>query len=284
MGCFVQVNDAFDQAAYRYEAEARMQAYVATRLDEALSWVKHQPKTWLDLGCGTGFLTEKMLLRYPGAQGFALDRAPGMLRVLEGKGHAVTSVLSDAHAMPFPDNHLDLVVSNLMLQWTDFKQVASEVFRVLKPGGLFVFSSLGPDTLKELRCSWAEADRALAAASGAALKQRVLSFSDMHDLGDVLRGMAFADIVMQADPIILDFASPMAVMRHVKAIGASALPGRASGLTTPRQLKACLAAYETFHDADRGVYPATFEVLYGHAWCPQKKPARSTFPLPVAGA
>jgi malonyl-CoA O-methyltransferase len=280
----VSVTNAFDQASLHYDGQARLQKQVAAQMDEALSWVLFSPKKWLDLGCGTGFLTEKILARYPDAQGHALDVAPGMLEVLAGKKLPVTSVLSDAHALPFEDNQFDLIVSNLMLQWTDFKVVSQEVMRLLKPGGLFVFSTLGPDTLQELNQSWQQADEPTLGLNKALKRPRTLAFSDMHDLGDILRATAFVDVVMQADPIILDFSSPMALMRHLKTIGASALPNRFSGLTTPRQLKACFSAYEAFKDKTRGTYPATFEILYGHAWCSQNKQRTRDFPLPVEGA
>jgi malonyl-CoA O-methyltransferase len=147
--------------------------------------------------------------------------------------------------------------SNLAFQWArDLTGVFAECRRVLRPGGLLIFTTLGPDTLKELRT----------ATSGDG-KIHVNRFIDMHDIGDLMIGAGFADPVMDMEYLTLTYDDVKTLMRELKAIGAhNVAAGRSRGLTGKRALRATELRYETFRRDAR--LPATFEVIYGHAWKP----------------
>src|SRR5215210_6186403 len=173
------IRESFDRASTSYEEAAILQARVGKELIDRLAFFKLEPRVVLDLGCGTGRRSASLKRIYPDANVVALDFAPGMLReaqhYLSGHLTRFERVCADALRLPFADASADLIYSNLMLQWCDPLHIAfAEVRRVLKPGGLFMFSTFGPDTLIELRAAWASADGGV----------HVNRFLDMHDIGD----------------------------------------------------------------------------------------------------
>lgn len=258
------VRRAFDRAAATYDGAAVLQREVGSRLLEHLDPMRLEPKRVLDLGCGTGHAFEPLARRYPRAALVALDLAPAMLaksrerapwwrRALGGPAPAL--VCADAESLPLADRALQLVFSNLALQWCDPARVFAEAARVLEPGGLLLFSTFGPDTLKELRAAFAEADGA----------PHVNAFTDMHDLGDALVAAGLADPVMDMETITMEYDTAEAVARDLKAIGAvNSLAARSRGLPGRARWQRMVAAYERFRRDGR--LPATFEVVYGHAW------------------
>lgn len=247
----------FAAAAAGYDAVAALQQEVAVRLLERLDLIRLQPTRVLDLGCGTGQCAAALAARWPRAQVVALDVVPPMLAKARARGVGGV-IAADAQALPLASSSADLVLSSLMLQWCEAPAVFAEVMRVLRPGGLWLFSSLGPDTLSELRAAWAQAD------AGA----HVHAFTDLHDLGDQLLAAGFADAVMDAERLTLSYASLDTLLRELKALGtANALSARARGLSGKTRWQAMRAAYERWRLPD-GRYPATHEVLYGHAWRP----------------
>jgi malonyl-CoA O-methyltransferase len=153
---------------------------------------------------------------------------------------------------------VDLVFSNLTLQWAAEPATAfTEIGRVLRPGGLLTFTTFGPDTLKELRAAWAAADEL----------DHVNRFVDMHDLGDALVQERFAEPVMDMEMFTLTYDDPRGVMRDLKLLGADTVLGRKGrGLAGKARLAAMTTAYERLRRDGR--LPATFEVIYGHAWKP----------------
>ena len=149
-------------------------------------------------------------------------------------------------------------MSNLTLQWCDPQQVAKEVARVLRPEGLFMFTSFGPDTLKELRAAFRAIDD----------KPHVNRFVDMHDIGDMLVEAGFADPVMDQEIVTLTYPEIAPLLKELKGIGAhNVLNGRSTGLMGRARWLRMVAAYESFRKDGR--LPATYEVVYGHAWKPQ---------------
>jgi malonyl-CoA O-methyltransferase len=166
-------------------------------------------------------------------------------------------VCADAERLPLADGSADLILSNLMLQWCNPDRVFAEFRRVLAPHGLLTFTSLGPDTLCELRSAWAGVDSCT----------HVHQFIDMHDLGDALVRSGFAAPVLDVERYTLTYLDVRRVAADLKATGAhNATMGRAKGLTGRRQFAALQAAYEA-HRRD-GRLPATYEVVFGHAWTP----------------
>lgn len=258
----IQIARSFSRAAKTYASAALVPQEIGQRLIDRLDLMRLQPKLVVDLGCGIGNFSKQLEQRYRKAEVLAIDMSLGMLQVAQQKKPWRTRqhfISAEASQLPLADHSVDLVFSNLLLHWcTDLKSLLHELKRVLKPEGLFLFSTLGPDTLQELRHSWATVDT----------KTHVHAFADMHDLGDWLVQTKFVDTVMDRDNITLTYQSINNLMHDLKNMGTHNLAAdRATGLTTPRQLRRMLNAYETYRNAD-GVLPATVEVIYGHAWGP----------------
>jgi malonyl-CoA O-methyltransferase len=253
------IRTSFDRASAHYEAAAVLQAQVNQELMTRLEFFKLQPEVVLDLGTGTGRGAEELKRRYRKALVVALDMAPGMLREAQKRQHffrRFERVCSDAMRLPFADSSVDVVFSSLMLQWCDPLDVAfAEVRRVLKPTGFFAFSTFGPDTLKELRGAWAEADG----------YNHVNQFVDMHDVGEALVRAGLVEPVLDVDRVQLTYTDTLGLMKDLKAIGAhNVTEGRSRGLMGRARLARMQAAYET-HRRD-GRLPATYEVIYGATW------------------
>ncbi len=253
------VRRAFDRAADSYEKFAVLQNEVCKRLLEKLEIVKIKPELILDAGAGTGAAIPALFNRYKKAQLVALDLSENMLSKSSRHGSFFRSphlVCADIEHLPFADNVFDLVLSSLSLQWcNDLNAALLEAKRVLKPGGLFVFTTFGPDTLKELRHSWSEVDES----------NHVNQFIDMHDIGDALLHDGFAEPVMEAEMLTVTYNSVDEVMRDLKAIGANVTAGTSQkGLGGKSILQTVRQSYEQFRQDD--LLPATYEIIYGHAW------------------
>lgn len=262
------IRQAFDRAATTYDAAATLQREVCARMDERLQWLKFTPQRILDAGSGTGDGSRRLRARYPQAQLVALDIAPAMLTVARGRQAGWQRLLGgwvrrhehfvcgDLEALPLGAGTVDMLWSNLALQWcNDLDAVFSGFHRVLAPEGLLMFSTFGTDTLKELRRAFGELDG----------DPHVNRFADMHDLGDALVRAGFSAPVMDVDRFTLTYADLAALMRDLKAIGAhNAAAGRRRGLMGKGEWQRLQAIYETFRRD--GKLPATYEVVYGHAW------------------
>jgi malonyl-CoA O-methyltransferase len=170
-------------------------------------------------------------------------------------------VVGDIEQLPIKTSSAQLIWSNLTLQWcNDIRQTFAEIHRVLQTDGLFMFSTFGPDTLKELRYAFDGVDEF----------SHVSRFTDMHDIGDMLVHSGFATPVMDMEYITMTYRDVVAVMRDLKAIGAhNVTQGRRRGLTGKAAWQKITRRYEELRMA--GQLPATFEVVYGHAWKPQPR-------------
>lgn len=265
------MRNAFERAAPHYDQAAVLQREVCDRMLSRLDYIKYTPDVILDAGSGTGYGTRKLLMRYPAARVLAIDIAMPMhlqarppvswWKQLTARGNQTLYVAGDIEQMPFKDACAGLVWSNLTLQWcNDLKQTITEVHRILQVNGLFMFSTFGPDTLKELRQAFRGADE----------YTHVNRFTDMHDIGDMLVHSGFATPVMDMEYITLTYDDVISVMRDLKAIGAhNATEGRRRSLTGKTVWQNVIDRYETLRK--EGKLPATFEVVYGHAWKPQPR-------------
>jgi malonyl-CoA O-methyltransferase len=256
-----EVRRSFGRAARNYDAVAVLQSKVQHQLLERLDLVRIDPAVVLDLGAGTGRASVELKRRYRKARVVALDLAEPMLRVAARRQTLLRRfrrVCADAAVLPLVDGCTGLIFSSLMLQWCDdLDQVLRECRRVLQPGGLFTFATLGPDTLVELRRAWAAADG----------RVHVNRFIDMHDLGDALVRSGLAEPVMDVERITLTYEDAHDLMRDLKTLGAhNASAGRSRGLTGKGGMAKMVQAYEAFREGGR--LPATYEVVYGHAWGP----------------
>ena len=262
------VRRSFDRAARSYDEAAALQAEVRGRLLERLDYVALEPGVILDVGCGTGHSSRALKDRFPRARVIALDIAEGMLAEA-GKRQSwrrrFARVCGDAARLPLAGGSVDLVFSNLTLQWCpDLDAAFAEFRRVLRPRGLLNFTTFGPGTLAELREAWAQADG----------HTHVSRFADMHELGDGLVRTGLAEPVMDVERLTLTYADVLGLMRDLKAIGArNAAMSRSRGMTGRGRLQAMQAAYETRRTG--GVLPATYEVVFGQAWGPAGEPSRA---------
>jgi malonyl-CoA O-methyltransferase len=254
---------AFERAAASYDEAAVLQREIGSRMLERLDYVRLKPQTVLDLGCGTGQGIDALAKRWRKSKIIALDLAESMLQRARRRGAWLNRpwpLCADLEALPLADDSIDLVISNASLQWAgDLPRAFTELRRVLRPEGLLMFTTFGPDTLIELRRAWALAD--------AGAHAHVSPFLDMHDIGDALMRAGFADPVMDAERITMTYESVHGLMRDLKAIGGrNALQDRPRGMTGRQRLSALEQAYE--QERRDGRLPSTWEVVYGQAWIP----------------
>lgn len=253
----------FNKAAAGYDKIAILQRTIGERLLERLDVIKLAPRRVLELGSGTGRCAARLSERYPQAGIIQLDLALNMLtRARQARRCPDRSLLlcADLERLPLADACVEFVFSNLAFQWvSSLDQALAEARRTLRPGGLLLFSTFGPDSLMELRESWARVDDCV----------HVNAFMDMHDVGDALLRAGFTDPVMETERMTLIYESGHALLRELKALGASNVnAGRRKSLTGKRTLQSMLAEYARSF-APAGLQ-ASFEAVYGHAWLPDE--------------
>jgi malonyl-CoA O-methyltransferase len=251
------VRRAFDRASTTFDEAAAVHAELRARLLERLDVVRLNPNVVLDLGAGTGHSTRALQDRYGSAHVVALDISTRMLaqarkqqRFLKRFGR----IAADAHQLSIKSASVELVFSNLMLQWcADPDRVFAELARVLKPHGLLTFTTLGPDTLRELRTAWD--DHVV----------HVHRFIDMHDIGDALLRAGFAEPVMDTERLTVTYRDLDSLFRELKGSGSTNLAsGRPRALRSREREERARAAYPLLEA--NAVLPVTLEVIYGHAW------------------
>lgn len=273
----------FDRRAATFDDVAFLPREIAQRMRERLDYIKVTPAHVLDAGCGAGDDLPVLRQRFPEAPVFGTDLSWAMLsravhhdvgdtswrrflpatlgKALGARGPRFAQ--ADFAALPFAAGAFELIWSNLALHWHSRPDlIFPEWQRVLKVNGLLMFSTLGPDTLKELRGAYAEVD----AAHGAGSRAHVIDFVDMHDLGDMLVESGFEIPVMDQETLTITYKSPQSLLTDVRRWGAYPFErATASGVPARRLHHALLAALEARRRAD-GTIPLTFEVIYGHAW------------------
>lgn len=263
------IRRAFSRSAAGYDAAAALQHEVEKRLMESLDYFTLRrgqdaaaPSVVLDVGCGPAHAAAAMRKRWPKAQVVALDLALPMLREAKkqsGWWKPFQRVCADLRALPLAEGTVDVLFCNLSLQWVDDLSAAFNGFRrVLKPGGLLVCSTFGPETLQELRDAFAHADAV----------PHVSPFPQIAQFGDALMMAGFRDPVLDRDRFTLTYDDLPALMRELRAMGATnALQHRRHTLTGRARFTAAARAYEPLRRAD-GKLPSTWDVIYAHAWAP----------------
>ena len=266
-----QVRRAFSRASASYDAAAALQHEVEARLLESLDYLEDRvPETILDLGCGPGHAAAAMRKRWPRARVIAMDLALPMLQQARprsgwgalswsGLHKPIDRINADARALPLADGSVDVLFCNLCLQWVEDLPAAFAGFRrVLKPDGLLLVSTFGPETLQELREAFAAADNA----------PHVSPFASIAQFGDALVHAGFRNPVLDRDVFVNGYDDLPALMRELRAIGATnALASRRHTLTGKARFAAAASAYE--QERRDGRLPATWEVIYAQAWAPQ---------------
>lgn len=260
-----QLARRFSRVAASYGEVDFFAREIDRRMLERLDYVRLEPSRIVDIGCSQGRSLQALGVRYPKAELIGVDLLPQMLaagrqprnawqRLLGWGQRAPWRIAGDAEKLPLPARSTALIWSNLLLHWLDDPRPAlAEAHRILEVGGLLMFSTLGPDTLKEWRSVFND---------GYAHTQR---FIDMHDLGDMLVESGFSDPVMDMEIVTLTYDDVASLVAELRAAGSScAMHARRHALFGRDTWRAVCAAYEGYRQG--GKLPATFEVVYGHAW------------------
>jgi len=252
------VRARFDLEALRYDQYAALEGEVGARLLERLSFRRRDPLRIIDLGSGTGNCTVALKCRFQDAEVIGLDASVSMSRILQRKSapfNRLQAVCGDFSALPFTGRSADLVLSNLALQWClDFPMLTQDLRRILRPGGLLLFSSLGPGSLPELK----------SAAGYGEQSGSVRNFVDMHDIGDALLAAGFSEPVMDSEYITLEYPTVESLIEELEATGADT--HFADWLSRAAARNGLKEAYKKFRRNER--YPVTWEVVYGTAFGP----------------
>jgi len=261
-----QVRQTFDRVAARYDRHAALESEVGSRLLERLEFQRATARRIVDLGCGTGRASAELKIRQRKAEVIGIDSSLAMLARMKkrsGLMRPLRAVCSDFSSLPLADRSVDLVFSNLAFQWCDDPvSLFAEIRRVLAPGGMLLFSSLGTGSLHELATAW-ESTGSTAGVAG---------FLDILELGDAMMSAGFQQPVMDAERLTLNYADVRSLIDELDATGmAQFLLG---GAGADRSIEVLEAAYEPF--LAHGRYPVSFEVVYGTAFGPQDGQPRKT--------
>ena len=241
----------FMRVAGTYDSASLLQKKIADELINRIELVSSEPDTLLDLGSATGYLGRRAIEKFPV---ITIDRVTAMANESSSADPGARAVIAAAENLALAEESVPLVMSNMLLHWCDVSAVFFEVARVLEIGGAFLFSTLGPDTLMELRAAWAEVDD----------YPHVHEFIDMHNLGDALVMAGFSEPVLDTDRIRVtykDVPGLVAALRHVG--GANVRLDRRKTCTGKERYDRFVDAYEAFREQGRLV--STWEVIYGLA-------------------
>ena len=265
-----EISKAFDSCAEKYEAAAKVQQEIGNRLMERLQYLKITPQRILDLGCGPGTFSRELKLMYPKAHIVGLDLVQGMLIQAKRKQswrYKWSLVSSDMKSMPFANGLFDLVFANQVIHWGgSMPPLFREINRVMNINGCLMFTTLGPDTFKELKHAWNNNSYA-----------HVNEFIDMHDIGDALMAEHFLEPVMDMEILSVHYETLAKLLAGLKAQGVKNInPQRNPGLTGRKEWQIFERNYADLRTPN-DKYPLTYEVIYGHAWKgEQRKLAKGT--------
>lgn len=256
----------FDRLAGRYDNHAALEQEVSSRLLERLGFHRVPPQRIIDLGCGTGQASAALKAEFRKAQVIGLDSSPGMLARQQRRSgllKPLRAVCADFSAIPLAERSSELIFSNLAFQWSMEAEILfAEIRRVLVPGGMLLFSTLGPGSLKELRTVMAETGE----------RQEPGRFADILDIGNALVAAGFHEPVMDSERITLNYPGFEALLNELEATGSLQLLGINDS---------CFEMKDRFEAAYRrfttdGRYPVSYEIVYGTAFGPAEGQPRKT--------
>lgn len=245
----------FGAASRTYNPAARLQRYMGQMMLDQIpepSGNPNHPRVALDLGCGTGWFTAELGARANAGQTLGADLAPGMLQFARcASSSGLSWLAADAEALPLADNSVDLIFSNLMIQWAQSpRRVLAECRRVLRPGGQLLVSTLLDGTLAELRQAWHQADPD---------HQHVNRFDSAEDY-QRWAAATLPQATLTRETVRLDYPSPMALLAELKAIGAGFKgASRRASVTAPGRLRAMCRHYPV---ADDGQCYASYQAAW----------------------
>ncbi len=277
------VRKDFSNAACSYDEAAIVQHEICDRTLERVDMLNKQPLSILDIGSGTGRSLQGLRSRFPNCTLTACDFALPMLEQCKQglySKYQTHLVCNDAEQLAFADASFDLIFSTSTFQWcTDLNQVLSECMRVLCNNGVLIFSTFGPDTLVQLRNSWAQVDDF----------DHVHKFMDMHDIGDLLLATQFLDPVVDMETIDVQYPSLRQLLQDLKDTGSrgkftNIVASNTKGLMSKQKYQRLQQAYESYRQKN-GLLPASYEVIYGYARKPdggQSKNKNQEYKVPIS--
>ncbi|MFW0057283.1 MAG: malonyl-ACP O-methyltransferase BioC [Coxiella endosymbiont of Dermacentor silvarum] len=251
------VEKALEVVSEKYREEAEIFHVIADRLLERLHFIRLNPLRIVDFGARMGYTTKALSEHYKKTDIISLDFSVSLLNRARDsmQSNSPKMLAAEYTLLPFADQSVDLIFSNLAFQWSlNLQKTLRECNRILKPGGFLLFNTVGPDTLQELRTSFSDK------------KRHVHRFYDMHDIGDILTHLNFVDPVMDVERLTVLYSSVLQLIADLKSMGAhNAAQDRSRGLMGKSQWQKMLKAYEKWRDENHAI-PATIEVIYGHAF------------------
>lgn len=255
------VRQRFDRAAAGFDSVDFVHATTRKGLLARLAPMVVDARHVVDLGAATGSAAPLLAKRFRGAHVVAVDISSDMIRLAKKRRSwfaRVSAVQADAHSLPFSDHSVDVVFSNLLLPWIDDPaRVFGEIARVLRDNGLFLFSTLGPDSLDELREAWAGSDP----------DAHVRRFPDMHDIGDAAVRAGLCDPVLDVDRLLVTYRTSSALFADLSAVGArNSLRRRSRSLGGARRFQEMASALD--RSRQDGLLSLDLELVYGHCWGP----------------
>jgi len=255
----LHVRSGFDRAATRFAGADFVHRTAAEGLMQRLQPIAIAPRHVVDLGSALGAGSRQIARHFPKARILSIDRsAPMLKRAKDSRGwfSKVRELQADAAQLPLASGSVDYVFANLLLPWIDdVPACLREVARVLRKDGVFLFSTLGPDSLTVIRQAWSSVDDG----------PHVHHFADMHNLGDAVMQAGLSDPVLDIDYLSITYRDSGAILADLAAAGArNSLRDRRRSLTG----KGRVARFrESLDDrAIDGVIELKLELVYGHAF------------------
>lgn len=250
-----RIRKAFNTKASSYDDYSIVQKEVGRRMIERLELLKLEPLNILDLGSGTGYLAGLLQKKFQSSNVTCLDLAENMLLECKKKNPNLNLVISDIERMPFKSASFDLIISSFTLHWCEeIEKIFFDIRKLLKNNGVFMFTTVGPNTLSELSDAYKYID----------IEQHVNSFTDMHLYGDSLLKCGFEDPVMDSEEIVIEYENFTEVLNSLKKTGANTVIGQKPSYLTKKAYRDLSDMYPKNNDNER--YPVTYEMIYGMSW------------------
>ena len=251
----IKILKSFDAKSSSYDQYSFVQKEVSERMIQRLKFLKSKPLNILDIGCGTGYLSNLINQYLPNSNIVCMDFSYEMASQCKNKNIKLEPLVADAEYMPFKTSTFDLVISSFTLHWCQqIDKIFSDIFRILKNDGNFMFTTVGPDTLKELRDAYKLIDN----------YEHINTFDDMHTYGDILLSSGFHDPVMDIERLIIEYKNFNEVLQSLRKTGASTVIYNENKFTTKKSLKDLENHYKKSNK--NGLFPVTYEMIYGVAW------------------
>ena len=247
----VKIAKSFGSASKSYDVSSRLQRYTGKNLMSLLP--NRTDITVVDLGSGTGFFTDILASKYQ--QTIGVDISSEMLAFAqENRSKEISWLEADAYHLPFIENSIDVIYSNLVIQWCDqLDNLIKEIMRVLKPGGLFIFSTLLDGTLHELKSSWAQVDN----------EKHVIDFKTQKYMEKVFESGSCKLLEQKTQNLFLEYQDVIHLARELKGLGANHVAKeKGKGLAGKDKWNKMTCSYQDFQEPS-GIYPATYSVYSG---------------------